>query len=319
MRVLVGGYYGFGNTGDEAIALSVARELRSRGHTAVLLSKNPEQTAALYSCEAAPRMHPQTLLELARCDVFLSGGGGLLQDKTSGRTLLYYLGLIAAAKALGKRVWVFNQSIGPLSVRGREQVAAVLAGGAVRCVVRDRASQSLLKELGIEAELGGDPALLLSTETAERKENRVVIAPRGDVTEALPALRELTATLQSEGKEVVALSFYPHEDDEAAQSLEANRVVSTTSPAEALAVVAGAGAVVGVRLHAVILAAAASVPFVGVAYDPKVSGFCSDARAPFFPTSVEAAHLREALRQPLDEIAVADMKTRASRSFDLIG
>ncbi|MFN3267161.1 MAG: polysaccharide pyruvyl transferase family protein, partial [Deinococcales bacterium] len=107
MRVLVCGYYGFANTGDEAICLAITKELKIRGHDVTVLSHNPEQTAKLYGVKAVKRMHPvQTPLAIMQCDILLSGGGGLLQDKTSSRTLTYYLGIIQFAKMLGKRVVV---------------------------------------------------------------------------------------------------------------------------------------------------------------------------------------------------------------------
>ncbi|MEW6421531.1 MAG: polysaccharide pyruvyl transferase CsaB, partial [Deinococcota bacterium] len=90
MRVAVSGYYGFGNTGDEAIALAITRELKKQGAVPLLLSQTPAETARAYGCESAARMNPAALLgALTRSQVLLSGGGGLLQDKTSARTLRY--------------------------------------------------------------------------------------------------------------------------------------------------------------------------------------------------------------------------------------
>lgn len=317
MRVAVSGYYGFGNTGDEAIALAITRELKKQGATPLLLSNTPEETARAYGCESAARMRPAALLgALARSQVVLSGGGGLLQDRTSGRTLTYYLGVIRAARLLGKRVVVFNQSVGPLSEEGGRRVAAALKG--VRVIVRDRGSLDTLRGLGIEGELGGDPALLLSpTPNLTRDPDRVIVAPRGDVTDATEGLRTVTERLRERGRHVTALSFMPDHDDEAARSLGADDVLSTRDPQVALDAIAGAGFVVGVRLHAVILAAAAGVPFLGVAYDPKVAGFCADAGAPAQPTTLdpETVCLQACSRSAPDWTAVTEMKARAERSF----
>jgi polysaccharide pyruvyl transferase CsaB len=218
-RVAVSGYYGFGNTGDEAIALAITREVRARGLTPLLLSNTPQDTARTYGCEAAPRMNPAALLlAVARSRVLLSGGGGLLQDRTSARTLTYYLGVIRLARLLGKRVVVFNQSVGPLSPQGGRRVAAALAG--LRLIVRDEGSLEALEQLGLRGELGGDPALLLRpTPALARVGQDVIIAPRGDVTEALPALQEVTRRLRLEGRHVTALSLMPAHDDEAAHAL----------------------------------------------------------------------------------------------------
>jgi polysaccharide pyruvyl transferase CsaB len=317
VRVAVSGYYGFGNTGDEAIALAITRELKGQGATPLLLSNTPAETARLYGCESAARMRPLGLLgALARSKVVLSGGGGLLQDRTSARTLTYYLGVIRLAQLLGKRVVVFNQSVGPLSEAGGRKVASALKG--VRVIVRDRASLETLRALGLKGELGGDPALLLSpTPGLTRDEDHVILAPRGDVTGAADGLREVTRRLRAEGRRVTALSFMPDHDDAAARALGADTVLSTRDPQEALDAIAGAGFVIGVRLHAVILAAAAGVPFAGVAYDPKVAGFCADAGAPSHPVPPDPAALTaQALsRTAPDWNAVGEMKARAAQSF----
>ncbi|OLV19744.1 polysaccharide pyruvyl transferase CsaB [Deinococcus marmoris] len=316
-RVAVSGYYGFGNTGDEAIALAITREIRKRGMTPLLLSNTPQESAQTYGSEAAARMKPLPLLSaVARSSVLLSGGGGLLQDRTSARTLSYYLGVIRLARMMGKRVVIFNQSVGPLSPEGGRRVAAALAG--LRIIVRDGASLETLEGLGLKGELGGDPALLLSpTPELPRDLQSVIVAPRGDVTEALEPLQQVTVQLRRAGRHVTALSFMPDHDDAAAHALGANHVVSTRDPQTALDTIARSGYVIGVRLHALILAAAAGTPFSGIAYDPKVQGFCADAGAPSHPLPpVPAILVEEAIRRVTpDWNALEDMKLRASHSF----
>ncbi|MGY2895972.1 polysaccharide pyruvyl transferase CsaB [Deinococcus sp. UYEF24] len=319
MKITVSGYYGFHNTGDEAIALAISRELAARGHSALLLSREPEHTRLAYGCASAARMNPLALLQsLLGAQMLWSGGGGLLQDKTSARNLTYYLALIRGAHLLGRRVVVFNQSIGPLSLEGGARVARVLSQGRTNVIVRDRASLETLEHLGVKARLGGDPALLLTPDAeivADR--NTVVLAPRGDVHDANAGLKELTRSLQERGRRVVALSFHPSVDDEAARSLGADEVISTSDPALALNTIAAAGYVVGVRLHAVILAAAAGVPFTGVSYDPKVAGFCTDAGAPSVPITFEAAQVCGLVMKNTapDWAQVQAMQTRARESF----
>ncbi|AWT34141.1 polysaccharide pyruvyl transferase CsaB [Deinococcus arenae] len=317
MKVTVSGYYGFGNTGDEAIALAITRELRKYGARPLLLSNTPEDTARTYDCDSEARMQPAALMgALLRSQVVLSGGGGLLQDRTSARNLTYYLGVIRLAKLLRRRVVVFNQSIGPLSPEGGRRVARALRG--VPVIVRDRGSLDTLAQLGIRAELGGDPALLLApTPGLTRDPRRVIVAPRGDVTDATDALKEVVRRLRAEGRHVTALSFMPDHDDQAAHSLGADDVLSTRDPQVALDAIAQSGYVIGVRLHAVILAAASETPFSGVAYDPKVQGFCDDAGAPAHPTRLNPGALADEVlvRRLPDWTAIEDMRLRAAQSF----
>jgi len=317
MNILVSGYYGFQNTGDEAIALAISRELQARGHRVTLLSATPADTARTYGVQAAPRMHPAGLLRaVLSCDVLLSGGGGLLQDHTSARNLTYYLAVIRLARLLGKRAVVFNQSIGPLTEAGGRRVARGLRG--VPAIVRDRGSLATLERLGVSGHLGGDPALLLSAHPVTRHENRVILAPRGGQRGATERLADLAARLRAEGREVVTLSFQPHLDDEEARVIGGD-VISTADPQVALDAIAAAGFVVGVRLHAVILAAAAGVAFAGVSYDPKVAGFCADAGAPHTGTDFDPLQLLGAVleRHAPDWAAVRDMQARARASFDV--
>ncbi len=320
MKILLCGYYGFENTGDEAICLAITRELTRLGHSVSVLSANPTQTANLYGVKAVKRMSPlETPLAILGTDVVLSGGGGLLQDKTSSRTLTYYLGIIGLAKFLGKRVAVFNQSIGPLSDTGCTRVAKAL--GNVINIVRDTGSQGLLERLGVKVQLGGDPALLLEAPTNIIQDpNQVLIAPREGQAAATDCLVELTKRLVQKGKHVVVLGFQPGWDDDELKAFDGianTRIESTANPARALELIAQSGAVIGVRLHAVILAAAARVPFYGISYDPKVQGFCRDANALELPTTFDINILETAIleqHQPNWQ-AVQAMKDRARASF----
>jgi polysaccharide pyruvyl transferase CsaB len=320
VKVLVSGYYGFANTGDEAICLAITTELKRLGHDVTILSSNPAQTSSHFAVRAVRRMHPLDLIgAIFNADIVLSGGGGLLQDKTSSRTLTYYLAIITFAKLLGKRVAVFNQSIGPLSPNGEPRVASVLKG--VTNIVRDTQSKALLERLGLTARLGGDPALLLEAPSgATRDENLVVIAPREGQTEATRRLVKVAQTLSSQGKRILALGFQPGWDDaelEAFKTVNGVQLESTADPNRALEIIASAGAVIGVRLHAVILAAATRTPFYGVSYDPKVQGFCRDAGALEVSTDFDEETLTRAVlekRQP-DWNAVNEMWQRARDSF----
>lgn len=322
MRVLVCGYYGFANTGDEAICLAITQELKARGHEVTVLSNNPEQTAKLYGVKAVKRMHPiQTPLAIMQSDLLLSGGGGLLQDKTSSRTLTYYLGIIQFAKFFGKRVAVFNQSIGPLSDSGRTRVAAALQNSTN--IVRDTGSLALLESLGLKVQLGGDPALLLKKPAAQTAQNQVLIAPREGQAAATDCLVELAKRLVQHGKKVVVLGFQPGWDDDELKAFEGIQNVTTQStdnPYTALELIAQSEVVVGVRLHAVILAAAARVPFYGISYDPKVQGFCRDAGALELPVAFDVLKLEQAIleRRSPDWQAVNGMIERATLSFSMI-
>jgi polysaccharide pyruvyl transferase CsaB len=266
-------------------------------------------------------MKPLELLgALWGADALLSGGGGLLQDKTSARTLTYYLAIIRLARFLGKKVAIFNQSIGPLSSSGEKNVSSALKG--INAIVREKTSQAYLERLGIPTKLGGDPALLLEVKQVARDANTVVLAPRGGQPGATAKLAELAVQLVSSGKRVIALSFQPGVDTnelEAFKHIAGVTLEETADPDRALEVIAGAGAVVGVRLHAVILGAATDTAFYGISYDPKVAAFCQDAGALSLGTDFDVSVLLKAIleqHQP-DWDAVNAMRDRARMSFTM--
>ena len=92
-KIVISGYYGFANAGDEAMLTAIIKSLRST-ETAVelnVISGDPVGTAARHRVASIHRFNPLEIVPaLAGCDLLISGGGSLLQDVTSKRSLLYY-------------------------------------------------------------------------------------------------------------------------------------------------------------------------------------------------------------------------------------
>lgn len=316
MVVGVAGYYGFKNAGDEAILEAILRELKARGHRAVVLSGNPALTREEHKTPAYHRLNPLVLL---KADLWLLGGGGLLQDFTSRLSLRYYLGLLRLARLFRKRVVVFNQSLGPLSPWGERRVAQALKGLPV--ILRDQDSLAYAERLGLKAELGADPALLLTPPPVAREEGLVLVIPRAGEAyrEGVKSLYAAANHLLHEGRQVLVLLMQPGYDDEVAEVFLHHRIERTGDPRRVLYLAAQAGYVISMRLHGLILAAAAGTPFAALAYDPKVAAFAKETGAyhqdlPGDPLLLAKAALYG--RGP-DWDKVARLKERARRSFDL--
>lgn len=310
MRVLVSGYYGFGNLGDEALLSGLIGALVSRGHEPVVLSGDPAATEAMHGVEARHRARG-LLGAILDTSALVSGGGGLLQDGTSLRSLRYYLGVIRLARLGGRPVVIYGQSLGPLSEGGRARVAAVLRG--VPLLLRDEPSLALAASLGLEARLVADPALLLLVPgtKAAAGPRPVVLVPRGGQAALNAALERLAAELVKEGRPVRVASMHPREDDPSVARLiaavPAASYVPTPTPTAALELLAGAAYVVSIRLHGCILAAVAGTGYAGLSYDRKVAGFLDQAGAPSFQSPVDDDDLaRLVLAGPAqDEAATA--------------
>ncbi len=315
MRLLVSGYYGFGNLGDEALLAGMLSGLPSV--QATVLSGQPEATQTLHNVGAVHRL--TGLGALVTHDALLSGGGGLLQDKTSSRSLRYYLGVISLAKRLGKRVVVYGQSVGPLSAAGEKAVARALKG--VPVAVRDKPSQTLLARLNIPAELVADAALALPAPLARPADAApVLFVPRGGFREVTAAFARVAQRLEAEGVPLAGLALQPGEDDrplaELVRAAPSLQKLTTNTPGEALETVAGSRYVVSARLHGLIFAARAGRPASGVAYDPKVAAFCAEAGLPVHALTVDVEALyKEVLGSEIDKARVQMVVTRAQNGL----
>src|SRR5690606_10000284 len=215
LRILLSGYYGLGNLGDEAILAGLAGALRERGHAPLVLSGDPAATEAEHGLLARHRTRG-LLGALASADVVVSGGGGLLQDKTSARSLSYYLWIVRLARWFGRPVAVYGQSFGPLSPAGRARVQRELRG--VPLFLRDQQSLRLAADLGLDASLVGDAALLLERPRPQGGTRRgaeparspggdphvgagpVVLVPRGGDDQYNGVLERPAPSLQAAGR-----------------------------------------------------------------------------------------------------------------------
>lgn len=347
-RLLLSGYYGFDNFGDEAILRIFIEQWKRRrpADKLTVLSAEPAQTTATYDVESLPRMVHKTLTKaIAGCDVFVSGGGGLLQSSTSLRSLLYYTGLIHEATSAGRRAVIFAQGIGPLGFTAKHIVkrACARVGSAI---VRDAASAALLRELlpQLKVRVGADPVFLTDVEAGGSAERTlaaegisgtgslvaVVVRPSRMLDRiASEIARAVDAFSSKHGAQVVFVPFQRPDDVEAAVS-----IIRRCRTAPVLlgggydlgtmsALLARCTAIIGMRLHSLILAARLGVPFLAVPYDPKILALCENLRydlPALAPGTAEetVAKLwssREALSAHLRDAAAAQASL-AAQSFD---
>ncbi|MDF1523752.1 MAG: polysaccharide pyruvyl transferase family protein [Trueperaceae bacterium] len=322
MRLLVAGYAGAGNLGDEALLAGLLGALHARGIEAWVASADPPATRAQHGVVAVGRLGG-VLGALARVDAVVSGGGGLLQDATSFRSLAFYLGVVAAARAARKPVAVFAQSLGPLSPRGERAVQRVLRG--VPLGLRDAPSLDLAARLGLAAHPVADTALLLATPPPAAGGGALVLVPRAGYPYMTDALAALARPWRAGGGAVRVASLDPGRDaGETARLLAAVAGAerwSADRPEVLLAGFAGAHAVLSGRLHGLVLGTVAGVPVAGIAYDPKVAGFAARIGAPVADVPRDAAAVAATVVQlapfvaaPSRDAAAADRERRAAEA-----
>ncbi len=284
--LLLCGYYGFRNLGDDAVLARLLLLLRPH-FSVTVLSKQPHATHAEFSVDAISR---DDLLAVQRAcrrtDVFLLGGGNLLQNETSNRSLYYYTHLLRLAKRMGCRTCLLG-GIGRLDARGEATVGRVLPflDGALLRTPRDiERLDGLAQGIAIPHTLLPDGGLWVYEKEShakeealsKKKEASIVIALReGDREEALffdlcRALSEKRGDLS-----LIGLSMQGERDRAAFRSFADLPRFSLRTPSsyrEAAACVAAADVLLSTRLHAVIFAAAAGVP----SFVPEDGGKLSD-------------------------------------------
>ena len=152
-QVVMSGYYGFSNAGDDAILEAIHQSiLEASGEVGVtVLSNDPRETQRHYGMNAIPRFRFWKVFgALRRCDALLSGGGSLLQDRTSTRSLLYYLSIVRCAEWMGKPVMLYANGIGPVQKPANRRRVKRAVERAALVTLRDHSSARELVEMGVE-------------------------------------------------------------------------------------------------------------------------------------------------------------------------
>lgn len=332
MKVLVSGYYGFGNAGDEAVLDGLLHSLRlancAPGLEVTVLSADPGYTERVHGVEALERTRLLPIWRALReADLFISGGGGLLQDATSRRSPLYYLALIEMAHKAGTPVYLYGQGVGPLSSPAVLRAARAILPRAAGAGARDELSAQLLHRLGMDEEkvqLTADAAFALDPPPAVARAAvleelalpfgrfplvGVVWRPplRRSGANLLPRVARAVAHLAgATGAGVVVMSFHPRVDRAASQELA--RAIAKERPEVPvfvpsarfehrrwLALAAALDLAVTVRYHGLAFAAIGGVPALAIAYDPKVSSLAERLGVPWLPLEADADQLLEAV------------------------
>jgi polysaccharide pyruvyl transferase CsaB len=310
-HIVISGYYGFNNVGDEAVLYSMLRTLRAQQPDLkiTVLSADPEKTAAAYGVQAVNRWNIREVWQaLRKCQLLISGGGSLLQDVTSSRNVLYYLGVVQLAKLLGKKVFFYAQGVGPISRRLSQEAIARVVNKVDLITVRDEASKALLLQLGVrqpEILIKADAVLGLYAKEMDRQQglkyldkNGVQLGADGAPIVGISvrnwhsyqgykkALAKVGDQLVRKGYQVVFLPFHFPDDiapsREIANMMEEKAVVirDQIGVVEMLGCLSAMHLLIGMRLHSLIMASVMGVPVIGISYDPKIDAFMKSIGQP---------------------------------------
>lgn len=293
--ILVSGYYGFDNLGDEAILAALVADLLALGvgrEDIVVLSNNPAQTEKAFGVKALPRYDvKQFWRRLGSARLFISGGGSLLQDVTSKRSIPYYLGLVELALLRKVPVVMYGQGLGPVRNRFLRYWVKRAFQRSSSCSVRDEGSLQFLKELGIpegNIELCADPVFqqeLAAKETSRSRRILLNLRPYRGWEQQRREWVQLVMLWQDEGFSVEFVPLGPG-DQEMGKSLQEQclslDVRENLTLGSLGAVFAGADIFVSMRLHGLIFSVLNDCQAFGLNYDPKVAAICQQLNVPYW-------------------------------------
>lgn len=295
--VLMSGYYGFGNTGDEAILQSIIENIgKATGNVSVtVLSSDPRSTAERYGCIAVHRFSPFKVYgAIKHCDALISGGGSLLQDRTSTRSIMYYLFIIQLAEKMGKKVMLYANGIGPVEKKANRRRVKKAVERADTVTLRDGDSMKELRRMGVRREdmhCTIDPVFTLGYIGEGAAQN--ILAASG-----VPADKPFTAVsvrnwkdidgfcgkvaavcddiVRKYGHSIVFIAMQTPSDTDVSRRVQAEMksesfiIGEKLTAVELMGVIGRAGFVLSMRLHSLIFAARMGVPMAGIVYDPKM-------------------------------------------------
>ena len=308
-RLVLSGYYGFKNSGDEAVLKSILTALEEAADAAgakvepVVLSGDPEWTTRQYGVEAVPRMKlAEVRKALKASDGLISGGGSLLQDATGLGSIPYYLGIMELARWCGKPTFVYAQGIGPVNRAMFKPWIARAFKRARYVSVRDEESAALLRGYGVPAsrvEVVPDPVMGLPPGGQGADDSGAVggdtlpvvgvsvrfwRSDRADLDRAAAALEALAA--RGVRARLRFLPFHRGADEDASRYVmerlartgtyserELELAPAHDDPQLMLREAGRCALLIGMRLHSLIYAANREVPLLGISYDPKIDQF----------------------------------------------
>lgn len=299
MNILISGYYGSKNGGDEAMLAAMLEVLREEGGAlnATVISLNPEYTKKRHHVDAVPWLDVWTIVKKIRAaDLLISGGGSLLQNVTSRRSLYYYLGIIFLAEIFGCRVMLYAQGIGPIRGGLAKWLMNFIVNRVDLITVRDHGSLEELQRLKISRPkifCTADPVLAIKPVSLDAGEKILVghgikrtgrligVSVRSwiDWQSCQTALAEALDKLAETGAQIIFIPMQFPNDIRAAESIAALMknpaavLDEEFSTSEILSLVGNMSVLIGIRLHALIFAGVMGVPMLGISYDPKIDRF----------------------------------------------
>lgn len=297
---VLSGYFGFNNSGDDALLKALINDLKTLRPSCriAVLSRRPKNTRRLFGVDSIGRMSPINLWKtFKKSSVLLSGGGSLIQDETSSKSLWYYLTLIAFAKKCKMKVMQIANGIGPVNRESNRRLAAKVINKNVDSIsLRENKSAIELENLGVKVPyiITADPAISLNGvsyngvksvfDKNNVKTNDYICVAIRDWKQFAPGFKKSLAKsldyIKNEyKKDIVFLPMQYPQDIEISKSVASKMqsksyiIETPCTIEETIGIINHSSLVLAMRLHSLVYAVSCGVGVIALKYDPKIDGF----------------------------------------------
>lgn len=297
--VILSGYYGFGNTGDDSLLYQITSSLKSLAPDLdiTVLAHRPRRLSKLYAVKTVNRFNIFKINRvMSRAGLLINGGGSLLQNTTSQRSLIYYVKIIETAKKHGNKCMLYGSGLGPIYGEKAEKLTRTALDDMDAITLRDEGSLSLLRRLGVNeaaTAVTADPAFLLEPSDmswleyslAEKGisdvEKTFAVALRGRVpgecdSDLIEKIIGAAAKISEKtGLVSVIIPLQLRQDldicKKAAGKIPGSILLDTLSPRDMRAFAGRCAFIISLRLHILIYGFAGGTPCIGLDCDPKLT------------------------------------------------
>lgn len=292
-RFVLSGYFGFKNFGDEAILSVIVQKLKQYNHRITVISSDPKYTMSKFKhIRSVYTFNIGDIIgAISKSDCLISGGGSLLQDATSFKSLIYYLGIIFAGLMLRKKVIIFAQGIGPINNPLGKFLTKNILRHCAYVSVRDTKSYELLKSWGIDTDLLCDP--IFSSEIPDiEKEDILAVQLRNCKYMNEDFIDRLAQKVSKEfsNMKVEIYSFQNEIDIEVCKKFEKSlnmlndkiktSVYSNLTDEEIISGLTKAKYLIAMRFHAIIVALLSATRTLAIDYDIKIEKIAAEFELP---------------------------------------
>lgn len=294
MHVVLSGYYGFDNVGDEAILFSIINALKKweANIEITVLSNNPEVTKKTYGVQAVNRWKMKEVINAIKSsDGLISGGGSLLQDQTGIKSIPYYSGIMQIAKWHKKPVFVYAQGMGPINRSISKLIVKNTLNKVDKITVRDNDSKILLENIGIKKAISivPDPVIGLDGSKFVSKwleenslDHQYIAVSVRDWPSNIDYKQKIATSLDllvQNGEKILFVPMHGEHDAktsrELAQMMKEQSIIAPAnlSIEEKITIIGHSKLLLGMRLHSLIFSSIYYTPFIAISYDPKIDAF----------------------------------------------